>query len=418
MRKQWIFFALLAVIILSSCGKSAAPTPTAAPTTAPTQVAGPAADCTVVSSFPDPTDPASVKLAPISASDWSRGPENAILTLIDYSDFQCPYCSVAGRTLKEFESAHSTEVRVIYRQFPLNIHDKALISAQAAEAAGLQGKFWEMHDLLFNETNWQTWTSQAPADFEKWVVEQSKTIGLNSDQFSKDLTSAAIVDKVAAALKQATDMGLTSTPSLYYFINGQLIFLPSMQVPYDTNTLEAILALAKMKDKEFTQCPQMSIDPAKQYTATLKTDKGDIKIKLYADKTPLTVNNFVFLARQGYYDGVTFHRVIADFVAQTGDPSGTGFGSPGYEFKDEISDSLKFDRAGLVAMANGGANTNGSQFFITYKDLPDLNGGFTIFGEVTQGMDVVKQLTLRDTSKASSLLPAGDKILSITIEEK
>ncbi len=325
---------------------------------------------------------------------------------------------MAGRSLNDFVSAHPDEVRVIYRQFPLNIHDKALLSAQAAEAAGLQGKFWEMHDLLVNETNWQNWTSQTPADFEKWIVEQAKTIGLNTDQFSKDLTSTAIVDKVAADLKQATDMGLTSTPSLYYFINGQLIFVPSNQVPYDTNTLEAILALAKMKDKQFTQCPQMIIDPAKQYIATLKTDKGDITIKLYADKTPLAVNNFVFLARQGYYDGVTFHRVIADFVAQTGDPSGTGFGSPGYEFKDEIIDSLKFDRAGLVAMANGGANTNGSQFFITYKALPDLNGSFTIFGEVTQGMDVVTKLTPRDPQKATGPLPPGDKIISITIEEK
>jgi len=146
------------------------------------------------------------------------------------------------------------------------------------------------------------------------------------------------------------------------------------------------------------------------------TEKGDIVIQLYADKAPLAVNSFVFLARQGWFDGVTFLRVIPGFVAQAGDPSGTTRGGPGYFFKNEVSD-LKYDKPGVVGMANSGSDTNGSQFFITYAPEPSLDGRFTVFGEVIKGMDVVESLTPRDPAQSGDL-PAGDKILSVTIEEK
>ncbi|HEX9013543.1 MAG TPA: peptidylprolyl isomerase [Anaerolineaceae bacterium] len=161
----------------------------------------------------------------------------------------------------------------------------------------------------------------------------------------------------------------------------------------------------------------MTIDTHKQYTATLKTEKGDIVIQLYADKTPTTVNNFIFLAKQGWYDNVTFHRVLSGYIAQTGDPSATGYGTPGYFFANEIDPSLKYDSPGVVGMANAGADSNGSQFFITYAAEPKLDGKYTIFGKVIQGMDVVQKLTPRDPSQANNL-PPGDKILSVTIEEK
>jgi cyclophilin family peptidyl-prolyl cis-trans isomerase len=128
------------------------------------------------------------------------------------------------------------------------------------------------------------------------------------------------------------------------------------------------------------------------------------------------VNSFIFLAQNGWFDGVTFHRVIPNFVAQAGDPSGTGYGTPGYAFKNEISD-LKFDSPGVVGMANAGADSNGSQFFITYSAQPTLDGSYTIFGKVIQGMDVAKNLTPRDPSKGTDL-PPGDTILSVTIDEK
>ncbi len=162
--------------------------------------------------------------------------------------------------------------------------------------------------------------------------------------------------------------------------------------------------------------PAMAIDTTKQYTATIVTDKGDITLQLYAAEAPQTVNNFVFLARQGYYDGVTFHRVIPGFMAQTGDPTGTGGGNPGYKFADEFSPALKHDGPGVVSMANSGPDTNGSQFFITYAAQQHLDGMHTIFGRVTAGMDVVEKLSPRDPDKDPNA-PPGDVIRTIRITE-
>jgi cyclophilin family peptidyl-prolyl cis-trans isomerase len=166
---------------------------------------------------------------------------------------------------------------------------------------------------------------------------------------------------------------------------------------------------------QWSHPPEMTIDSQKRYSATLKTAKGDIKVELLADKAPRTVNNFVFLARQGYYDGTTFHRVLTDFMAQGGDPTGTGAGGPGYRFDDEIHPDLQFDSAGIVAMANAGANTNGSQFFITFKATPWLDGGYSIFGRVVEGMDVVLSLCLRDPRDRPAF--SGDLLERVEIEE-
>jgi cyclophilin family peptidyl-prolyl cis-trans isomerase len=167
--------------------------------------------------------------------------------------------------------------------------------------------------------------------------------------------------------------------------------------------------------KTWPQPPAMAIDPTRHYSAVIETEKGDIDVELFADKTPVTVNNFVFLARQGYYDNTTFHRVIDGFMAQGGDPTGTGTGGPGYRFQDEIVPDLVFDQPGLLAMANAGPGTNGSQFFITYVPTPHLNGAHTIFGRVTSGLDVAEALTRRDPSANP---PPGDKIITIRIDEQ
>jgi cyclophilin family peptidyl-prolyl cis-trans isomerase len=170
------------------------------------------------------------------------------------------------------------------------------------------------------------------------------------------------------------------------------------------------------KATQWSKAPEMQIDVNKQYLATLDTDRGQIVIELLPKAAPVTVNNFVFLARQGYYEGVTFHRVIPGFVAQGGDPTGTGAGGPGYFIPNEDSD-LTFDGPGVVAMANSGRDRNGSQFFITYDALPTLNGGYTIFGRVTSGMEVALSLTPRDPSQNPNA-PPGDKIKTVTFEEK
>ena len=162
----------------------------------------------------------------------------------------------------------------------------------------------------------------------------------------------------------------------------------------------------------FTAPPELTIDPTKFYYATIKTSKGDIKLQLFADQAPVTVNNFVYLAREGYYNDTIFHRVIADFMAQAGDPTGTGSGGPGYDFQDEIVPGLGFDRKGLLAMANRGPATNGSQFFITFGPTDWLNGLHTIFGEMIEGEEVLDSITIREPGGADA-----DTILSIEIEE-
>jgi peptidyl-prolyl cis-trans isomerase B (cyclophilin B) len=150
----------------------------------------------------------------------------------------------------------------------------------------------------------------------------------------------------------------------------------------------------------------MTIDPKKTYRATIQTDRGDIELELYPQHAPKTVNNFVFLAREGFYDGVTFHRVIDDFVIQGGDPTGTGRGGPGYRFEDEVKDNPLRHETGVISMANAGPNTNGSQFFITHSPQPHLDGRHTVFGKVVGGMDVVNAIR------------QGDKMIKVMIAEE
>jgi cyclophilin family peptidyl-prolyl cis-trans isomerase len=195
-------------------------------------------------------------------------------------------------------------------------------------------------------------------------------------------------------------------------INGTI--QPSYLLDYQS--MSDTVGLIALSQKQFSQCPPFAVNPQKQYIATLHTEKGDIVMQLFADKAPLAVNSFVFLARQGWYDGVTFHRVVPGFVAQTGDPSGTGMGNPGYFFNNETND-LKFDKPGMVGMANSGFNTNGSQFFITFAPAANLDGVYTIFGQVLSGLDVAEQMTPRDPEQGKALQP-GDKILSVDIEER
>src|SRR5688500_2144007 len=163
--------------------------------------------------------------------------------------------------------------------------------------------------------------------------------------------------------------------------------------------------------KQYDAPPEMKIDPNKKYTATIDTSKGKIVLDLFAKEAPMTVNSFVFLAREGFYDGVTFHRVIADFMIQGGDPTGTGSGGPGYTFDDEVDPAKnphKHDKPGVLSMANRGPGTksNGSQFFITHRPTPHLDGKHTVFGQVREGQDVVNKIE------------KGDAIKTVTITEE
>ena len=160
-----------------------------------------------------------------------------------------------------------------------------------------------------------------------------------------------------------------------------------------------------MGTKQWNVPPKMQIDARKKYLATIETNRGTIELELYPQHAPITVNNFCFLAGEGFYDGIAFHRVIADFMIQGGDPTGTGRGGPGYRFRDElIGNPLKHER-GVISMANAGPNTNGSQFFITHAPQPHLNGRHTVFGKVVSGLEVV------------DAIQQGDRMERVTVSE-
>ncbi|OGG46192.1 MAG: peptidylprolyl isomerase [Candidatus Handelsmanbacteria bacterium RIFCSPLOWO2_12_FULL_64_10] len=171
-----------------------------------------------------------------------------------------------------------------------------------------------------------------------------------------------------------------------------------------------------MQPKKYDRPFAMAIDPAKEYLAILELEgKGEIKVKLFAKEAPNTVNNFVCLARDGYYDGTTFHRVIPGFMAQGGDPTATGSGGPGYRFSDEFGPGLKHTGAGFLSMANSGPNTNGSQFFLTFDATPWLDGKHAIFGQVVEGLDTALGISVRDPQTART---PGDKLVRVSIEER
>jgi peptidyl-prolyl cis-trans isomerase B (cyclophilin B) len=162
---------------------------------------------------------------------------------------------------------------------------------------------------------------------------------------------------------------------------------------------------SSMAEKQWNCAPEMKIDVKKIYRVTMETDKGEIELELYPQHAPKTVNNFVFLVQEGYYDGVTYHRVISDFVIQGGDPTGTGRGGPGYRFEDEFKGNPLKHETGSISMANSGPSTNGSQFFITHCPQPHLDGRHTVFGKVVKGQDVVDAIR------------QGDCMVKVTVTE-
>jgi cyclophilin family peptidyl-prolyl cis-trans isomerase len=308
--------------------------------------------------------------------------------------------------------AFPEEVQVIYRHFPLtSIHANAQKAAEASEAAGTQGAFWAYHDKLFEtQSQWAGLDEDAARDF---FVSLATELELDVDKFAAELDAGIYTAYVTGSQAEAIRLGITSTPSV--ILDGDL--LPG--TPNEYVIWEEYVEFQKIiVDIQYDAPPPMTIDPEATYLATVEMESGDsFVIELYASSAPQIVNNFIFLAQDGWYDGVSFHRVLPGFMAQTGDPTGTGIGGPGYKLPDEFDPDLVHDSAGVVSMANSGPNTNGSQWFVTYEATPHLDGLHTIFGHVIQGMDVVEAITPRDPSRNLDA-PEGDRIATITIEKQ
>jgi cyclophilin family peptidyl-prolyl cis-trans isomerase len=320
--------------------------------------------------------------------------------------------------LERLVDAYPDEVQFVYRHFPLNsIHSNAQKAAEASEAAGAQGVFWPYHDLLFESaSDWSSLESDKARDF---FVDLADKLNLDTDRFAQELDDGVYAEYVSGLELEAQNIGLPGTPT--GIINGRLVD----SMPPDYNMWAAFIddvianeaVMKELEAMQYDAAPEMSLEDGVQYNARVTMENGDeFVIELYPESAPLTVNNFIFLANEGWYDGVTFHRVLPGFVAQTGDPTGTGMGGPGYMIPNEIDPALSHAEKGIVAMANSGPDTNGSQWYITYDDVSQLDGGYTIFGKVVEGMDKVEEMTPRDPSTNPNA-PPGDVIQSIVIEE-
>jgi cyclophilin family peptidyl-prolyl cis-trans isomerase/protein-disulfide isomerase len=369
--------------------------------------------CTLVGPlFPELTPEQKEQLSifpEVTEDDHVKGPEDAMLTIIEYTDFFCPYCGMAFQALEDVVEKYPNDVRIVYRALPLeSLHPTAPLAAQAAEAAGMQGKFWEMYEAIFS--NQATLAPMTADELKEDLTARAEEMGLDVDQFVEDMESQEVVDKIAKGAEAMFAAGVSSTPTV--LANGRPLG------DWRGNYLSNIIEVMKAEEQMAGECPEWVIDQTKTYTATIKTKDGDMVLELYADVAPLAVNSFVYLARSGFYDGVTFHRVYHTFMAQAGDPTGTGWSGAGYQYREEISPDLTFDEPYMLGVAKSSMpGTSGSQFFITYVPYPSLNGGYTIFGKLIDGIDVFEKITERDADNNPEA-PRGDEIISIVIDEK
>lgn len=257
-----------------------------------------------------------------------------------------------------------------------------------------------MYELLYErQAEWAALSAEDSVIIPK-LVEYAKELELNTTRFQQELTDHVYRDKIVADYDAFSEYGRLATPT--FAVNNVFV---------SGNEVEAVINLIFLQDRMYDAPPPQVIDPDKDYTATIRTARGDIVIELYTKRAPVNINSFAFLAQEGWYDGTTFFAVLPGTATQAGDPTNTGAGYPGYSCSAEVIPEYTFDKAGLVGLAPSG------QFIITFDALSQLDSDITIIGKVIQGMDVAESLTPRDPSQSLGL-PPGDVIETITIQEK
>jgi cyclophilin family peptidyl-prolyl cis-trans isomerase/protein-disulfide isomerase len=425
-------FVLLTIVLLiglvAGCGEGATPSPS--PTPPPPTTASETEAETESETNPDPTAlpaasptpsgpatcetfelPVEPRIPDVTEDDHVLGPDDASITFIEYADFECPAC--AGlHTLRDYlRDTYGDQIRFVYRHLPLvSIHEKAIITAEATEAAAAQGKFWEMHDLLYEKQ--QEWSGLSEEELRTQLVEYADELELDTDRFSQELEDGVYREQIMADYEAYQEYGQMATPT--YVVNKA--FYPTQEFG-GFGRLEGFIGLMQMEDQMYDSPPDEVIDPDKEYVATIRTSQGDITAELFAEQVPVNVNSFVFLAQDGWYDGLDFFFVDPENVALSGDPtnSGGGLPYPGYYCGDETTPDLTFDEAGLLALYTPAPGRNSSTFFINFAPQPDFTGNFTIIGRITDGMDVAKDLTATQPGPDQ---PEPDTIETIEIEEK
>jgi cyclophilin family peptidyl-prolyl cis-trans isomerase/protein-disulfide isomerase len=411
LRKYSAILAMLFCLLLIACSEANPSGPRAEVTQS---TAPPPAISTADSRDLVPTAGAATN--EVAIRDYILGPEDAYVTIIMYGDFQCVRCARYARDLEILRAEFADDLRLVWRHLPdTQSNDKAALALSASEAAAAQGRFWDMHAILY--TTQGEWASLPVAEFRQRLIAYAQTAGLDVGAFTEAIDDGRFLPLVEQYQIQAADLGIVGIPTL--LVNGELLSDRD-----DLFGLEGAVRLALLSQYHFNAPPPMTIDISRDYQAVIVTERGEIRLNLFEKDTPLTVNNFVFLAEQGWYDGTTFFLVVPDFYAQAGDPSATGRGHPGYRIAGEYNNGYIFDRAGLVAMSHppGEPDNAGSQFLITFGPLPEheteWDGQYTIFGVVTAGLDIVQALTPRNPGDPLRFPnpPPGDRIIEIRIE--
>jgi cyclophilin family peptidyl-prolyl cis-trans isomerase/protein-disulfide isomerase len=349
-------------------------------------------------------------LAPIAAiteADWTRGPAEAPITLLVYSDYQCATCAELAGVLSRLLALHPNDLRVVFRDFPLlTLYDKTSLATQAAASAADQGDYWTMHDLLYARR--AEWVSLTPDEFTTWLPAAARSAGLDAAQLAVDLQTRRYEQYVADAYNSSVAAGIPWAP--YVFFNRDLL-----RPPPTLEILEAKVRLALLGQHQFDAYPPMAIVAGADYWARLRLNIGEIVIDLYEDSAPLAVNSFVFLAENDWLDGTPFYRVVRGQYVEAGDPSGTGIGTPGYAYALETTPARTFDRPGVVGIASDDPSALGSRFFISLAPLPLFDPARTVLGQVTSGLDRLDALAARDPL-TDLLVDTEAVILDVIIE--
>lgn len=361
------------------------------------------------SATPLPPTPTLVPIPPLTQADWTRGPATAAHTLLLYCDFQSPPCATLAETLRQLQALRPEDVRLVYRHFPLMpLNDKAVLAAAAAEAAGRQGAFWAMHDLLYAEQS--AWASLTPEEFSAWAAGAAGRLELDQEAFEAAFSDPELTQALEAAFEAGVAAGLPGTPFL--FVDGQW-----MRAQPTLVNLEAALRLEDLRPRQYDGWPGWEVPSGERSIAHLQFDIGEVTLELYPDSAPLTVASFVGLAQAGWYDGCIVHRVVPGEYVELGDPTGTGYGGPGYFLPEEIDPARGFDRPGMVAVASVGPGTGGSQFAITLAPKPSWDGSRTVFGQVIEGLELLGSLGPRDPLE-NLLDPPGARLERVWIESR
>jgi cyclophilin family peptidyl-prolyl cis-trans isomerase len=345
----------------------------------------------------------------VTEQDWIRGPIEAEFSFLVYCDFQSPPCAELYTSMQALRELRPDEIQLIYRQFPLLVlNDKAGWAAELALAADAQGAFWSMHDLLYDQQD--LWTELSATDFLAWAEEAARTLDLDAAQIATELQEGVYSKAVEEAYVQGVNSGLPGTPFL--LLNGEWFRASPTLI-----NLEAAIRLELLASRQYSQPPEFEIDRDAVYIAHIQLNKGDVEIQLFPDSAPDSVANFIFLANNGWFDDTIFYRIVPGSFIEGGDPSGTGFGGPGYFLPDEIDPTLEFNRVGRLVMMGSGPDTIGSRFAITLRSVPEWQGSRPIIGQVIEGLPLLADLEAREPLE-DLLKDPNVRIIEVAIEEQ